>query len=74
MSIEKLCDRIGIKGLVNYGESETYLSVSQHGIEYAYNKKTNTLMVIYQDGSHLNIKNFAWAITLKQKPNKVLKK
>lgn len=59
MSIEKLCDRIGIKGLVKYGESDNYLSISKNGIEYAYNKKTHTLMVIYQDGSHRMIKNFA---------------
>lgn len=59
MSIEKLCNRIGIKGLVNYGESDKYLSVRQHGVEYVYNKKTNALMVIYKDGSHLNIKDFA---------------
>lgn len=45
MSIEKFCEKLNIKGLVNYGESDKYLSVHHNGIQYVYNKLTDTLLV-----------------------------
>lgn len=46
MSIETLCEKLNIKGLVTYTETPTYLSVCKYGIEFIYNKQDNTLMII----------------------------
>lgn len=44
MTIEKLCEMLGIKGLITYTESDKYLSVRKDGILYIYNKETGKLL------------------------------
>lgn len=46
MTIEELCEKVGVKGLITYYESEDYLAFTKNCIEYIYNKKTENLIVI----------------------------
>lgn len=61
MSIETLCEKLNIKGLVTYTESPLYLSVCKNGVEYVYNKKDSSLMVISKN-NFKKIEKYAWQI------------
>lgn len=46
MTIEQICKKLNIKGLVNYSESDKFISVTHDGTTWLYNKATGTLRAL----------------------------
>ena len=46
MTVEKICEMLNIKGLINYSESDKFISVTQNGKTWLYNKATKTLRAL----------------------------
>lgn len=46
MTIKQICKMLNIKGLVRCTESDKFISVSQNGKTWLYNKATKTLRAL----------------------------
>jgi len=46
MTIEMLCEKLNIKGLITYTESDKYIGFRYNGKQYVYNKLTDNLIVV----------------------------
>lgn len=46
MTVEKICKMLNIKGLINYSESDKFISVTQNGTTWLYNKATGNLRAL----------------------------
>ena len=46
MTIEKICKMLNIKGLIHCSESDKFISVTQNGKTWLYNKATKTLRAL----------------------------
>ena len=46
MTVEKICEMLNIKGLINCSESDKFISVSHNGMTWLYNKATGTLRAL----------------------------
>ena len=46
MTVNEICKTLNIKGLINYSESGKFISVTQNGKTWLYNKATGTLRAL----------------------------
>ena len=46
MTVNEICEMLNIKGLINYSESDKFISVTQNGKTWLYNKATGTLRAL----------------------------
>ena len=46
MTVNEICKTLNIKGLINYSESDKFISVTQNGKTWLYNKATKTLRAL----------------------------
>ena len=46
MTVEKICKMLKIKGLIHCSESDKFISVTQNGKTWLYNKATKTLRAL----------------------------
>lgn len=46
MTVEKICKMLNIKGLIHCSESDKFISVTQNGKTWLYNKATGTLRAL----------------------------
>ena len=46
MTVNEICKTLNIKGLINYSESDKFISVTQNGKTWLYNKATGTLRAL----------------------------
>ena len=46
MTINEICEMLNIKGLINCSESDKFISVTQNGKTWLYNKATGTLRAL----------------------------
>lgn len=46
MTVNEICKMLNIKGLINYSESDKFISVTQNGKTWLYNKATKTLRAL----------------------------
>ena len=46
MTVNEICKMLNIKGLINYSESDKFISVTQNGKTWLYNKATKTIRAL----------------------------
>lgn len=44
--LEKMCEMIGIKGIVHYMETETHIIIERNGKTYMFRKETEELIIL----------------------------